>query len=751
MAVFGDNSYSGRAAPFLWSPDRNWIAVEVGRGLPRSGETQSELRIYNLSQLRLWLAKPAAQAPVVWRVTLTATTGGPVIQALRWTADSTGLAFLAKTSPDHLQLDYADLKARRIVRLSAAGQDVTAFDIADRKHYVWTVRDLSKASRAQRSTDRVETVTGRSLEDLVFPVEAYPAMAHRIDRSVLWSSNGKRGAPVLDPSGMPIILFEEGQSSLRLSPDGRRVVTARAMADVPVDWRSQFSHNGEAAPLATSSGPQRLNGEKGFNLVSQYVVLDIARRAATALDAPTGRSAGWWPDLDPVWASDGQSVLLPSAFPAAAPSTAPLAAACVGVYQIAVNALRCVRAIDASPQGPPGPVRIGFGDPAGSSIFLSYARDGGREETSRFVQTPHGEWVAVGLEGNETQALSFSVRQDANSPPVLVARGSGAENEKVVWDPNPQLRNVRRVDVSAFRWTDAAGRPWVGGIFKPPGFSPAGHYPLVIEAHNYLPNEFRPSGAFPTAYAAQQLAGDGMVVLEARCAVAADTPEEAACQVQGYDAAIKRLADEGTIDPSRIGIIGFSRTCYYVLEELTHSRYALGAASITDGLNAGYWQYVMTVDEGNDAIAREDAVLDGGPPFGDHLRGWLDKAPTFKMDHVATPLQIVGEGLPSVMGMWEPYALLRYQGKPVDMVLLHTREHVLTEPAVRMASEALTVDWMRFWLQGHEDQAPAKKTQYSRWESMCDAQSKLSAAAPLYCVRTNGADHSTEQSVTARQ
>jgi len=42
--------------------------------------------------------------------------------------------------------------------------------------------------------------------------------------------------------------------------------------------------------------------------------------------------------------------------------------------------------------------------------------------------------------------------------------------------------------------------------------------------------------------------------------------------------------------------------------------------------------------------------------------------------------------------MWQPYAGLFYLHKPVDLIMLNTDEHVLTNPAVRMASQGASVD-----------------------------------------------------------
>jgi hypothetical protein len=109
----------------------------------------------------------------------------------------------------------------------------------------------------------------------------------------------------------------------------------------------------------------------------------------------------------------------------------------------------------------------------------------------------------------------------------------------------------------------------------------------------------------------------------------------------------------------------------------------------------------------------------GAQPFGDGLQQWLKRSPGFNLDKVNAPLLVVGEGPYSLLFlMWEPYAGLRYLRKPVDLVMLNTDEHVLTTPAVRMASQTGSVDWFRFWLQGYEDPDPTKTEQYARWHEL---------------------------------
>jgi hypothetical protein len=88
---------------------------------------------------------------------------------------------------------------------------------------------------------------------------------------------------------------------------------------------------------------------------------------------------------------------------------------------------------------------------------------------------------------------------------------------------------------------------------------------------------------------------------------------------------------------------------------------------------------------------------------------------------------VVGEGRLSLMSMWQPYAVLHYLHKPVDLIMLNTDEHVLTNPAMRMASQGGSVDWFRFWLQGFENPDPSKADQYKRWRGLKKMQEENDA------------------------
>jgi hypothetical protein len=190
------------------------------------------------------------------------------------------------------------------------------------------------------------------------------------------------------------------------------------------------------------------------------------------------------------------------------------------------------------------------------------------------------------------------------------------------------------------------------------------------------------------------------------------TPRQIDCEVQNFEAAVHQLVSDALVDPNRVGIIGFSRTCYSVLAALTTSKLRYRAASITDGTTLGYVQYIL----GGGSVDL-DAYI-GAPPIRNGLERWLERSPGFNMDKVSAPLQVVALGKGSLLSMWESYATLRYLHAPVDLVVLTEGQHLLTNPAERIASQGGTVDWFRFWLQDYEEPDPGKAEQYARWREL---------------------------------
>jgi dipeptidyl aminopeptidase/acylaminoacyl peptidase len=220
--------------------------------------------------------------------------------------------------------------------------------------------------------------------------------------------------------------------------------------------------------------------------------------------------------------------------------------------------------------------------------------------------------------------------------------------------------------------------------------------------------------------AARPLATEGIVVLQVLGnSEHVGMAREANDNVRGYASAIERLSTEGIVDPNRVGIVGFSRTCWYVESALLDLPSAFAAASINDGIDHSYMQ-TMLFDLDRTSEGEE---IYGAKPFGRGLKEWVNQAPTFHLDKVQAPVIITAITPGSVLQEWEIYSSLYRQKKPVDFLYFPKGQHILQRPSNRLASQQGTVDWFLFWLEGREDRNdPAKQDEYDRWVHLRELQ-----------------------------
>lgn len=222
--------------------------------------------------------------------------------------------------------------------------------------------------------------------------------------------------------------------------------------------------------------------------------------------------------------------------------------------------------------------------------------------------------------------------------------------------------------------------------------------------------------------AGRPLAAAGFVVLQVEDNHEEyETTNEASIHVNGYVAAIDQLAETGMVDLNRVGIVGFSRTCWYVEQALLAFPERFAAAVMADGVDQSYLQYMELAPE---RPMQEAERYNGGKPVGKGLDTWIKSAPGFRLAELTTPLRLQAITPLGLLSEWEIYAALRIQEKPVDMVYFPLGQHVLQNPAELEASEQGDVDWFRYWLKGEEDQRPSKRAQYQRWGELREKQSQ---------------------------
>jgi len=726
MTLFGDAK--GGKPEVHFSPDGSYFAVWTERGRLDVDRPEDSLRFYRSQDVvnLLKLPEDSLLRPT-WIVTRSTNKSGRIIDSWRWLADSSGVAYLERTEDGKKRLMLADLQKRAIQGLTDATEDVGAFDVRDRQHFVFTVNDPVEAKEWQVERQAPAVVgTGRWFLGLLLSDNP---MTDEFLKHIpnLWAVDGGKAFSV-EQNGAPISFTGE----LALSPDGKSILTTQPVSDIPASWEALYAPPYPSYPYRIHAGHK----EPQNSSVHTFVRIDLRTGKTQALtDGPVSTDAGWFAFGSASWSSDGKEVLLPGVFPKNRENKP--SRPCIAVFDLPSRTLTCVEMLKGRTENE---VEEGYHEVLGAHfadrdkqrvevLFIDHSDHSFK--TRAYERASDGTWqVKDEFEGTREMgpnALEVSVRQSFSEPPLLVAKDK--QTSRVIWDPNPQLKDIQLGETTIYTWKDKDGRTWKGGLYKPDNYEKGLRYPLVIQTHGFTESEFRPSGLFPTANAARALTTAGIMVLQVGGPDAHErecgdqTPDEAPCLAAGYAAAATQLVTDGLVNPERVGIIGFSRSCFHVMEALSTNLYDFKAASVTDGVMATYLQSIVTVDFNNNMIPDFGNAVMGGPPFGGGLQQWFKRSPGFNLDKIHAPLLIVGEGPFRLLGMWEPYAGLRLLHKPADIIMLNTDEHVLTNPTVRMASQGGSVDWFRFWLKGEEGKAPDwDPDRYVRWRKLREMQ-----------------------------
>ncbi len=739
----------------LYSPDGTNFVVITEKGVLSTNEIEATIWLFNQQLVSEYLSgKPAGPVgkPLV---KMDASINTSVISDVRWIRSDL-LAFLGRDGSDVYPCLYTvDVGSGSLTRVAASGEFVTAYDIRGNA-IAYTTLDIpaNADNNSEDNSDELTSVLGKGgIYDLLYPRLAKPE--DREESELLSYPNtlhieraGKEVPVTFSWGGGPLKLYAP---VLFLSPDEQSLITIAPVHQVPEEWseyeladtylRHHFSHTEQWD--IDESNPWK---------ASEYVLVDLQSGLVSRLvDAPAGPGTFYfrYSCSQAVWSSDGKYVILANTF---LPLDVALdrakrfqrsKAAAVALVNVATHVVNPIAYISSKETTPFRQYlsKVEW-DQVHSQILLSYIRlpDGVPAKNDVYKLDPDDLLKASARLSKSASAQNqpeLFVDEDLNRPPTLAARLKEGGETRHVWDPNPQLHDVELGTASIVKWKDEEGNPRSGILVLPPNYAPTRRYPLVIQTHGYDEHRFFSDGAYTTGSGGRALAASGIVVLQMdNVPKYTNTPKEGPYEVAGFVSAIKSLAAGGIIEPSKVGVIGFSYTCFAVLYSLTHEPDLFAAAAITDGNNKSYSQYLFDVDIGgetNPFLEPLDGTY-GSSPYGDGLANWAKDAPGFNLYRVKTPLLVSSLERGALFGQWEIYAGLRASQKPVEMLWVPSQRiipHLLVRPADRYMSQQSAVDWFRFWLQGYEDPDSAKAEQYKRWRELRKLQEAGGVAGDL--------------------
>jgi dipeptidyl aminopeptidase/acylaminoacyl peptidase len=708
MTQLADPSYLGGAAPGhvkvgQFSPDRTHFVILVKKGNLRRNTVDYTLLLFKTDDV---LHSPKSQT----LVSFSSSSNRPGIQDVRWLNDST-LTFLGENPGEFQQLYMLDCTTRQVRRVTNHRSSLTWYVVRPEDNKILFVAERPKERLfGETGNGNDFVVEGQNLADLILGESSF-------------SSGFSQDLFAVAKENVNDYMLVSGVISTpspALSPDGRYLVLVHRVSEIPLDWHDYKDKNLQVA-LATNYPTV------GNRLVYQYQLIDLSSGITVPLlNSPVAKGYH-----DILWSPDSRSVAVTGTF-------LPLDDSDGGqrtarqyksfAVQVTVPDRKIIPIAE-------GDLHLRRWD-ASNEIFAETAtgditvdRMG---QNLKFQKTSEG-WLRVpnsddGKRDDSSRELKLS--EGMNTPPKIMVRSRDTAQESLLLDLNPQFANIDFAKVNEISFEASDGHNVKAGLYWPPSYFAGQKRPLVIQTHGWNPERFWIDGPYSTAFAAQTFAGQGLFVVQLpEDGMFASTPKEAQREMAAYEGAIDYLDNRGLIDRTHVGIIGFSRTGFFVKYALTHSKYQFAAAVIADASDQGYFQYLSILNSFPGAAADAEGT-NGGVPFGPGLASWVENSPGFGLDKIVTPIRLEAHGPNSLFYAWEWFVGLLRLKKPVDLVYLPDGDHDLVRPWERMTSQGGAVDWLDFWLIGQEDLSPSKAKQYARWREMRKLQEQNQSDAP---------------------
>jgi dipeptidyl aminopeptidase/acylaminoacyl peptidase len=698
MARLADPLYlagSSRFSVASFSPDGTRFIIVLTKG-----DLEHNTNRYSVLLFKTSMALSSSKPEIL--LTMSSSSNREAIRNLRWLPDNDTIAFIAENLADSPQVYIFNIQTRALNRETNHPTPVVAFDISETGDKIIFEADPPTAKLIEtEQVRRTGIVVTTQLLRRLLAGDCYTFVPTLVEGEQVFLK--VRGQPSVRISLEDIAISSRPPS---MSPNGQYALIEAFVRHVPEGWRDY--QNKLIHDYATED-----KGQGSASILRRYLLIDVRnRRASPLLDAPLGFDLNGF-----AWAPDGQSVVISGAYLPLDSDDAAERTRRVRNTFIAEVKLPSRSIVVVSEKQ----LRVSRWDRDSHRVLLE-PDDSVSDLPVSAYEKKDAQWnevsVSPRIDVERSNRLRLTLEEDCNTPPKIYATDRGLQHRRLVLDLNPQFDELRFGRVEEVIWTATDGHKVAGGLYLPPDYIPGRRYPLVIQTHGFDKKRFKIDGPWGSAFAARPLAAEGIVVLqvggspeEAVSAVegVVNTPREAPYRTAEFEGAIDYLDEKGLIDRNRVGIIGFSRTVHHVEYALTHSTYPFAAATVADGINAGYFSYVEFPNGGYE-------MLNGGPPFGDTLTQWIKNSPGFSLDKVHTPVRIEYYGSSTtVLGGWEWFSILSRLHKPADLIYLPNATHELVKPWELLTSQEGNVDWFRFWLKGGEDPDPTKIEQYIRW------------------------------------
>jgi dipeptidyl aminopeptidase/acylaminoacyl peptidase len=704
MREWADRNYGAGASSAgrvgVFSPDRSHFLVVLRKGNLTSNTNEFSILLFE-TNAALQGAKPQSL------ITMSSSSNREGIKNVRWLGDNQTIVFLGENPGETPQVYSLNIKSGKLRKLTSHHTAIVAYDISrNGDQIVFEAHPRSLKTIDTPQTRRSGLVITAGYPDNLLTEDCG---TERADRSEQLFVQGRDGLV----SQIETENFISDWEPLSVAPNGRFALVSVYLKNVPQAWAEY-----EDEILR----PYLLEDRKieEYSNVRQYWLLDTnTKKLQAVLDAPLSSGATGF-----AWVNDGQSLVISGTYlplDVADPQARKVRARLPFLAEVSLPGREYFPITSRR-------LTVQEWDNSTGTLLLKAAENdtasAWAKQGSAWHETPHN------VNAPAVAHLEVVLEEDFNTAPQLYLLDRGQNRYIHLLDLNPQFGKLSFGKVTEFRWRTTDGHEVVGGLYLPPDYKEGIRYPLVIQTHGFDKDRFWIDGPFSSAFAAQPLAAKGIVVLQVGRAVqpdlvksATNTPDEGPREMAAYEGAIDDLDRRGLIDRERVGIIGFSRTAFRVGYTLTHSKYHFAAATLADGFEGGYVNYVLF--QGADSVG-----VNGGLPSDAALALWLKRSPGFNLDKVRAPVRIEEYAYGSLLGGWEWFSGLSFRKKPVELIWIPFGTHLLVKPWERLVSQQGNVDWFEYWLHSRSDPDPAKREQYRRWDRLRAQLSESRISAP---------------------
>ncbi|MBL4837473.1 MAG: hypothetical protein JKY34_07825 [Kordiimonadaceae bacterium] len=735
-------------AKFQFSPDfHHFLLVTQTRNL-KTGYNDAELWLFHSKKVLEFINKKGKhalpEAEIVAR--FSSSSNRAAIRQLQWLADGNSIAFIAESPGNLSQVFQLNISSGELIQLTQHPRSVLYFSLSDTAN---TLVFLSTHISKNQDWENPSFIVGtRTLSQVMSRDQPYPS--HITTELQYYSKSLHQGAstqPLMHSfvTGKEFTAFRS--YDIWISPDGQK-----AALHVPATFERQMDWIGDFHPISNSSTYKSIANDFDENvepkigfLFCQFAIVNLADGTLEKLiDAPIGHMLGGL-NAKAVWHPNSQIVFLSNTFlplkdVGAEEREIRRRAPAIAAYNLATAQVKRLVEMEVPDGGTQSTLQvtdIKFG--TNTNLITSWSTTNGVAAPDRVYRAVRKDWVEVYnnerepiRNHNRENPLKLSINENLNTPPNLLAEDVATGNKKLITNLNPQFEALTFGRIETFDWIGLEKRLVSGGLVYPTNYNIKKRYPLVIQVGYFLPERFLISGPITglttSAYAAQALANQDIMVLLVNDSPKLGKHKEILATRIEIEAAIQKLDQMALIDTDKMGLVGFSRTGFFVQDLITFSEYNFTAAVVADASNLS--RYSLSVYHGRPLGIQDMENLMGARPFGNSRVKWIQKDPNLHLDNIKTALRIESNG-PEIPLWWGAYTMLRRMNKPVELVIYPRGEHNLKKPFEQLSSQQGTVDWLAFWLKNEENPDRAKAEQYDRWRKMLPQQALSISAAAL--------------------